>query len=320
MIVFVAWRALAAAFTLLGISIVTWGLMSLAPGDAAQIYARQFAASGFPTPEEVARARVELGLDGGVVSQFLHWAATALTGNLGRSFQSGERVAVELGGRLPATLELTVAAMIVIVTVGIGFGTLAALGPNRAPDLLLRGTTLVAAAVPSFWLSLVLIWIFAATLGWLPSTGRQGWDSLVLPALALALPGCAVVIRLVRGSMLDSLTEEYVTAARARGVSEAGVVVRHALRNALVPVVTHLGLAFGTLLSGAAIVETIFAWPGVGKLAVDAIAAQDYPVLQGFVLFSAVIYLVVNLGVDVAYRVLDPRVARETASIGGAAR
>ncbi len=320
MLALITRRLLAAALALVGISVITWGLMSLAPGDAAQIYARQFAVNGFPTAEEVAVARAHLGLDGGVLSQYGRWAVTAATGDLGRSFQSGEPVVAELARRLPATLELTLAAMTMIVVLGISAGTLAALRPNRRADLAARLTSLVVGSVPSFWLSLVLIWIFAASLGWLPSTGRDGAASLALPALALGLPGSAVVIRLVRAAVIDALAEDYVVAARARGVPEHSVVIRHALRNALVPVSTQLGLVFGALLSGAAIVETIFAWPGVGKLAVDAIASQDYPVLQGFVLFSALMYLGVNFAVDLLYRILDPRVTRETARVNQRAR
>ncbi|MGH8910571.1 MAG: nickel ABC transporter permease [Egibacteraceae bacterium] len=308
MIAFVLRRLGQTLPVLVGVSVVTWALVSLAPGDPAQIYARQFSESGFPSQAEIARARQRLGLDGGVVEQYLRWAGSAVTGDLGVSFRSGSPVTAELAARLPATLQLAFAAMAVIVLVGVTFGVAAALTRDRWPDLLLRGVALLGGAVPSFVLALLLIGVFAVSLGWLPSVGRGGWRHVVLPAAALGLAGCGVFVRLVRAALLDSLAQEYVLAARARGLGEWAVVVRHALRNALAPVISQLGLTFGLLLSGAAIIEVIFAWPGAGKLAVDAINARDYPVVQGFVLASTLAYIAVNLAVDVAHRLLDPRV------------
>lgn len=308
MLNFLVRRLLQTVPVLLGISIVTWALMDLAPGDAAQLYAQQFAESGRPTAEEIARARVELGLDGNVVEQYLVWARHAVRGDLGRSFRSGRAVTADLLLHLPATLQLTAAASVVILAIGIPLGIVAALNQNRWPDMLARLTALIGGAMPSFWLSLLLIWLFAVQWRLLPSFGRGGPEHLVLPALALGLAGSGSYTRLLRAAMLDSLSQEYVLAARARGVSRFGVVVRHALRNALIPVVTQFGLTVGALLSGAVIVETIFAWPGIGKFAVDAIGQKDYPALQGFVLFSALVYVGANVMVDIVYRVLDPRI------------
>jgi ABC-type dipeptide/oligopeptide/nickel transport system permease component len=179
---------------------------------------------------------------------------------------------------------------------------------NRWPDVVARLVALVGGAMPSFWLGLLLIWLFAVQLGLLPSFGRGDWRNLVLPALTLGLLGAASYVRLLRSAMLDALGQEYIVAAKARGVGPTGVVLRHALRNALIPVATQFGLTVGALLSGAVIVETIFAWPGIGKFAIDAIGQKDYPALQGFVLFSALIYVGANVVVDVLYRVLDPRI------------
>lgn len=312
MAAFVLRRLLQTVPVLIGISIVTWGLMALAPGDAAEIYARQFAAEGRPTAEEITQARVELDLDGNIVQQYLAWARHAVRGDLGRSFRSGRMVMDEMLLHLPATLQLTAAASAVILAIGIPLGVVAALTQNRWPDALARLVALVSGAMPSFWLALLLILLFAVRLGWLPSIGRGDWRNLVLPALALGLAGAGRYTRLLRASMLDSLSQEYILAAKARGVGRFGVVVRHALRNALVPVVTQFGLTVGALLSGAVVVETIFAWPGIGKFAVDAIGQKDYPALQGFVLFSALVYVGANVAVDIVYRLIDPRIGSRT--------
>jgi peptide/nickel transport system permease protein len=293
---------------MIGISVITWAMMSLAPGDAAQLYATQFSGTGRPTPAEIERAREELGLDGSLIRQYAVWAQHALQGDLGRSFRSGREVSDELLSHLPATLQLTIAGSLVTLALGIPLGTLAALNQNRWPDAAARLTALIGGAMPSFWLSLLLIWLFAVRLDLLPSFGRGGPEHLILPALALGLAGSGTYTRLLRASMLDSLSQEYILAARARGVSEAGVILRHALRNALIPVFTTFGLTFGGLLSGAVIVETIFSWPGIGRFAVDAIGQKDYPALQGFVLFSALAYVIANLIVDVTYRLVDPRI------------
>jgi peptide/nickel transport system permease protein len=305
---FVARRLVQAVPVLVGISIVAWALMELAPGDAAEIYARQFAASERPTREEVERAREELNLDGSILQQYLAWAGRAARGDLGRSFRSGQPVTAELLDHLPATLQLAAAGAVVILAIGLPLGVLAALYQNRWPDTLARLVALIGGAVPSFWLALLLIWLFAVRLDVLPSFGRGGPDHLILPALALGLVGAGAYARLLRATMLDTLSQEFILAAHARGVSRYGVTVRHALRNALIPVVTQFGLTVGALLSGAVVIETIFAWPGIGKFAVDAIGQRDYPALQGFVLFSALVYVAANIVVDLTYRLLDPRI------------
>lgn len=308
MLLFALRRLVQTVPVLFGISIVTWALMALAPGDAAQLYAQQFADSGQPSREEIARARTDLGLDGNILQQYLVWAGHAVRADLGRSIRTGRPISTELAAALPATLMLAGAGSLVIVAVGLPLGVVAALQQNRWPDLLARLLALLGGSLPSFVLALGLIWLFAVRLGWLPSFGRGGASHIVLPALALGLAGVGAYTRLLRASLLESLRQEYILAARARGLSPAAVVLRHALRIALIPVVTQLGLTVGALLSGAVIIETIFAWPGIGKFAVDAVGQKDYPAVQGFVLFSALVYVGANVLVDLAYRVIDPRI------------
>jgi len=306
---FLVFRLLQSLPVLFGVTVITWALVSFAPGDAAQIYARQFSEQGRPTTEEVERAREELDLDGGPVSQYLTWLGKVARADLGKSFETGAPVSAEMQRRTWPTLQLALGGLAVMVFAGVPLGIVAALYRNRWPDLVARLVSLASGALPSFLVSLLLIWAFAAQLGWFPSLGRGGIEHLVLPALALGLAGAGAFTRLVRASMLDVLSQDYVMAARARGLRESVVVLRHAFRNALIPVVTQFGLALGGLLGGAAIVETIFSWPGLGKLTVDAIAAHDYPVIQAVVLVSALVYVTINIVIDIAYRVIDPRIS-----------
>ena len=308
MLGYVLRRALQAIPVIIGISIITWSMMNLAPGDPAEIYARQFAENERPTPEDIAKARKALALEGSPAEQYVRWAGRAIQGDLGRSFRTGRFVMREMLLYLPATLQLAAAGGVVILGIGIPVGVLAALYHNRWPDVLARLFALVGGGVPSFWLALVLIWVFAVQLGWLPSVGRGDWRNLVLPAVALGVVGAGSYTRLLRASMLDALSQEYIVAAHARGVAPVGVIVRHALRNALIPIVTKFGLTFGALLSGAVFVETIFAWPGIGKFAIDSINAKDYPSVQGFVLLASLTYVGANFVIDVIYPLVDPRI------------
>lgn len=306
---FLLYRILQSAPVLFGVSVIAWALVSLAPGDAAEIYARQFSEAGRPTAEEVALARESLGLNGNLVQQYAVWLQRVASGDLGRSFSTGSGVGPQLVDRMWPTVQLATGGLVVMVLAGIPLGVLAALNHDRWPDMLARVVALASGAFPSFLVSLVLIWLFAVKLQWLPSLGRGGIDHLVLPSLALGLGGAGTFTRLVRASMLDVLSQQYIVAARGRGVRESMIVIRHAFRNALIPVVTQLGLTVGGLLGGAVIIETIFSWPGLGKLTIDAIATRDYPVIQSVVLVSAVVYVAVNVVVDVSYHLLDPRIA-----------
>ena len=294
-----------------GITLLAFVVGQFAPGDPARtLFVRQHMRP--PSPPELARARHELGLDRPVVERYVRSVSHAVRGDLGTSFTSGRPVMRELVERFPATLELASAATLLAVVLGLPLGMLAALRRNSALDQLTRGAALVGASVPSFWMAYLLIIVFSVKLGVLPSFGYGGLDHLVLPALALGLGEAAIIARLARSTLLEVLGEDYITTARAKGLSERRVIGLHALKNALGAVVTQIGLLFGFLLAYSAIVEVIFIWPGIGRLAVEAITQRDYPVIQGFVVFAGTVFILVNLAVDLIYQRLDPRIALST--------
>jgi len=313
---YVARRLILAIPTLIGLVVLAFTLIVLTPGDPAEELARRRAIGGFATDEDIARARIELRLDRPYHLQLAEWTGRAARGDLGRSFANGRPVAGELLERLPATAQLAAGALALTVLGAIPLGALAATRHNTLADQLLRVGALAGASLPGFFLAYVLIVVFATTLHLLPVAGRAEPQSIVLPALTLAAGPMAVLSRLVRASLLEVLGEDFIRAARSRGLGEVRVVLRHALPNALIPVVTVLGVLLAQLLAGAVIVETIFAWPGVGKLAVDAIFQRDYTMLQGVVLFVGTMFVLLNLAVDVSYAFIDPRVRLQ----GGAAR
>jgi peptide/nickel transport system permease protein len=292
---------------LLGISLISFALLNLAPGDPAGILLRLQQPGTEPPREAVLALREELGLDDPLPLRYGRWLLGALRGDLGKSYRSGEPIIVELAQRLPATLLLTGASLALAVLVSIPLSIFAAVRPGSLVDGLSRLLALLGAAVPSYLLALLLILVFGVTLHWLPTIGYGSLQQLVLPALALAAGSSAQLMRLTRATMLEVVQQDYVRTARAKGIRERRVIGVHALKNALLPVITVLGMNLGYLLGGTVIVETIFGWPGVGKYAIDAIFLRDYPVIQGFVLYMAVIFLLVNLLVDLTYRWLDPR-------------
>ena len=295
---------------LFGVSLLAFAVMHVVPGDPVRLIA------GPDAPESVVeRIRVDLGLDRPLHEQYWSFLSRALRGDLGRSLRSRAPVADELLARFPATLELTTASMIIAVLVGVPLGLIAAVRRATWVDYLAMTTSLSSLSMPVFWLAIVAIWLFSLQLGWLPVSGRGGplwqWDGLrhiALPAATLATTSIAITSRLTRSGMLDVLGREYVTTARAKGLPPVWVVTKHALKNALIPVVTVVGLQYGFLLGGAVVTETIFAWPGVGRLAMTAILQRDYPVVQGCVLLVAVLFVMVNLLVDLLYGLLDPRI------------
>jgi peptide/nickel transport system permease protein len=303
-IVFIRQRLLLAIPTVFAVSIAVFLMLHLIPGDPASIYLGDQLA----TPERLERIRQEMGLDRPIHVQYLDFVGRALQGDLGRSLQNGRPVALELSERLPRTAELAAAAFLVSLLFGLSLGILSALRHNTWVDTVSMFVALVGVSMPIFWLGLLAILVFSIQLSWFPITGQQGLVSLVLPAMVLGIVSSATLARLVRSSMLEVLRNEYVTTARAKGLRERLVVRRHALKNALIPVATVLGLEVGSLLSGAVITETVFARPGIGKLIVDSIQSKDFTVVQGGVLFVAVVYVVVNLAVDVSYAFLDPRI------------
>ncbi len=301
--------------TLIGISLLAFALAKLAPGDPAQEFLRR-TTDQVPTAAQVTQMRHELGLDRPLPVQYLLWLERAARGDLGVSYSTRRSVAVELPTRFAATLELAIPAALLALVGGLTVGTMSAVYRNRLIDQLLRVLALAGASVPSFWLALLLILLFAVQLSLVPVAGRDQATSFVLPIVTLAVAPAAVLIRFTRSTILEVLGEDYVRTARAKGLAERVVVGRHALRNGLIPVITAFGTSLGHLMAGAVIVESIFAWPGVGKLALDAILERDYPVIQAFVLYTGLLFVLVNLAVDVSYVLLDPRV-RLTARFGG---
>lgn len=293
--------------TWLGITLLAFLLSTLAPGDPARTYFQRTHGRQ-PSATELAQTRARFGLDQPAPQRYVQWVSGAVRGDLGLSFSSGLPVTDELLERFPATLQLAAAATLVTVVIALPIGILAALHRNSLIDQLTRGAAMLGASIPSFWLAYLLIIFFSVKLALFPPLGRGGIEHLVLPAFALGLGEAAIVARLARSSLLEVLGEDYVTTARAKGVAERRVVVRHILRNSLTAVVTQIGLVFGFLLAYSAIVEFIFVWPGIGRLAVEAIGQRDYNMIQGFVVFAGTIFVLINLAVDLVYLWLDPRV------------
>lgn len=282
-------------------------LSTLTPGDPARTFFQRTHGRQ-PSPAELEYTREQFGLNDPAPERYLNWVADAVRGDLGTSFSTGDSVTNELLSRFPATLELAGAATFLAVALGLPIGVLAAVRRNSIVDQLTRGAAMLGASVPEFWLAFLLIIVFSVKLHLLPAFGRGGFDTVILPALALGLGEAAIVARLARSSLLEVLGEDYVTTARAKGIPERQVIVRHALRNALAAVVTQIGLVFAVLLAYSAIIEVIFVWPGIGRLAVDAIGQRDYNVVQGFVVFAGTVFIVISLVVDLVYLWLDPRV------------
>ena len=308
---YLARRLLIALPTLLVLSLLIFTLISFAPGDPAEDLARRRSGTGEVLGDEVERIRAELGLDRPWVVQYSSWLAGAVTGDLGQSFSRGTPVNQEIRGRIGATAELAGAAFLLVLMTAVPLGMAAAMLHRHWADHGLRLVALVFASVPSFFLAYLLIIVFGTKLRLLPVAGRAGLDTLVLPAVALAALPTAVVSRLLRSSLLEVLGEDYVRTARSKGLRSLQVVLRHGLRNAAIPVVTYLGAQLAVLLEGAVIIEVIFAWPGLGRLAVEAISHRDYPMIQGLVLFVGVVYIVMNLLVDLSYHLIDPRIRLE---------
>jgi ABC-type dipeptide/oligopeptide/nickel transport system permease component len=302
--VYLARRLLLLVPTLVGVSIITFSLIHLAPGDPVSIMLGEYAASA----EHAAKLRSQLGLDRPLPLQYWRYVVRALRGDLGESIRSRRAVLDEITDRFRPTLELTLAAMMVSVAGGIILGVVAASSRRPGVDSASMATALIGLSMPSFWLGLLLIMLFSLRLRWFPVTEVEGIRALILPAVTLGLPGAAVLARVTRSSLLETLRQDYVRTARAKGVREGLVVYHHALRNALIPVLTIIGLQFGGRLAGAVIVESVFARPGLGRLAVNAILARDFPLVQGVVLVAATMYVLVNLTVDACYTLLDPRI------------
>lgn len=258
--------------------------------------------------EQADQLRQQYGFNDPLVVQYFRFAGRALQGDLGRSLQYKRPVLEEIRTQLPATIQLTLAAMAIAVLAGMGLGITAALRPHSWIDSLSMTFALAGVSFPSFWVGLMMLLVFSLALGWFPATGTEGWERLVMPATTLGFGAAAIIARLTRSSMLEVLTQAYITTAKAKGLSGANVVFGHALRNAIIPVVTVVGLQFGNLLAGAVVVETVFSRQGIGRLLVTAILGRDFPLVQGLVMFVAAVYVLINLLVDVSYGVIDPRI------------
>ena len=316
---------------LLGVSILVFGFLRLIPGDPAQVMLGERA-----TPENIARVREQLGLNKPIYEQYLIFISNALRGDLGRSVLRGEPVTQEIVRRFPATIELALSAILVAILVGIPAGIISAVRRGSLLDAASMLLALTGVSMPIFWLGLMLILLFSVILHWFPTGGRmeagtsfvpitnlllldsllkgdleffvQTLKHLALPAIALGSIPMAIIARMTRSSMLEVLSQDYIRTAHAKGLHERAVIIRHALRNAWLPVITVVGLQVGRLLSGAILTETVFSWPGIGRWLVDAIYARDYPIVQGVTLFIAMVFVGVNLVVDILYALVDPRV------------
>ncbi len=301
---FLARRLVSSVFVVFGVSLAAFSMVHLVPGDPVAIMLGERA-----TPADVARLRGELGLDEPLPVQYLDYVSRAIRGDFGESIRSGQPVLGEISGRTAPTVELALAAMAIAVTLGVLMGVIAATSRSATADFGTMAVSLAGLALPTFWSGLLLIYLFGLKLGWLPVSGDGGPRALILPAVTLALPAAAVLARLTRSSMLEVLGQDYVRTARSKGLPEDLVVYKHALQNAFIPVLTIMGLQFGALLGGSVIVESVFARPGLGSLAVDAILARDFPVVQAIVLLAGIVFVLVNLLVDILYSVLDPRIS-----------
>jgi len=289
--------------TVLGVLTLVFFLVHLIPGDPVEVMLGETASSA-----DLNQLRADLGLDRPQGEQYARFLGGLARGDLGHSFFYRKPVLAVIVAALPATAVLAAAALAVALLIALPVGVVAAVRRNRLTDRLALVGSLVGVSMPNFWLGPLLIILFSFRLGWLPVSGREGASSLVLPALTLGTALSAILVRMTRASMLDVLGEDYLRTARAKGVGERTVIARHALRNALLPVVTIVGLQFGALLSGAVITENVFAWPGVGTLLIQAISARDYPLVQGCVLVISLCYVAVNFLTDALYAIIDPRV------------
>lgn len=288
---------------LLGVTFIVFSIMYMTPGDPAQMILGEKAPA-----EAVERLREEMGLNDPFLMQYGRFVKNAMIGKFGRSYTTNREVFTEIFSRFPATLQLASLGVLIAVAIGIPVGIISATKQYSLFDSISMIAALIGVSMPNFWQGLMLILLFSVYLGWLPSGGYGGFANFILPALTLGTSSAAIITRMTRSSMLEVIRQDYIRTARAKGVNEKTVVNKHALKNALIPVITVVGLQFGYLLGGAVLTETVFSWPGVGRLLVDAIKQKDTPMVQATVVFIAVTFSFVNLGVDILYAFVDPRI------------
>ena len=296
-------RLLSTLPVLLGISLLLFFMLRMLPGDPAQVLAGQMASQ-----EDIKNIRQQLGLDKPVFVQYGLFLSRLAKLDLGRSARTQNPVIKEIWARLPNTVLLAVTAITLACLFGIPAGIISAVRPYTWIDYLFTSMALFGISMPVFWLGLMLVVIFSVVLHWLPAGGTGSWKHIILPSFTLAAFVVAFITRMTRASMIEALSQDYTTTARSKGLKEQVVVVKHALKNALIPIITVVGLQFGLLLGGAVLTETVFAWPGIGRLIVDSILARDYPVIQGTILIFGLLYILVNLFVDMIYSFIDPRI------------
>ncbi|KZL92052.1 nickel ABC transporter permease [Clostridium magnum] len=303
-------RLLQILIVLIGISFFTFGLTYLSPGDPAEIMLTE--CGNIPTPKLLEQTRAELGLDKPFLTQYGNWVEGVLTGNMGKSYSMKVPVVQKLTACFWPTLKLTLVSLLIMIVISVPLGILSAVYQNKWPDYLIRGITFIGISVPSFWIGLILLSIFGVTLRWVSvSGGSTDFKALILPAITLAIAMSAKYTRQVRIAVLNELRQDYVIGARMRGIKERAILWSHVMPNAMIPLVTLLGLSLGSLLGGTAVVEIIYNWPGMGSMAVKAISCRDYPLVQGYVLWISLLYMGINLLIDLSYNSLDPRLKEE---------
>lgn len=299
-------RIIQIVIVLFGISFFTFGLTYLSPGDPAEIMLTE--CGNIPTPELLEKTRAELGLDKPFFIQYFSWLKGVLTGDMGMSYSMKVPVVQKLAASFWPTLEMSLLALLIMIIISVPLGIIAAVYQNKWPDYVVRALTFLGVSIPSFWLALILLSIFGVTLKWVSvSGGTSDFKSVILPSVTLAIAMSAKYTRQVRIAVIEELSQEYVTGARMRGIKESVILLRHVLPNTMLPLITLIGLSFGSLLGGTAVVEIIYNWPGMGNMAVKAISCRDYPLVQGYVLWIAILYMGINLIVDLSYSYFDPR-------------
>ncbi len=306
MIRYILKRLLQLVVVLLGVTFLTFMITQATPSDAAEM---KYVSMGMmPSTELLEKTREEMGLNDPVLIQYGRWLGNVLHGDLGESSKFGESVWTQMTRKLPMTLKLAGVSLIVVIVFSFPLGILSAVKKNKVADYMIRFLSFFGVSMPNFWLALLLMYIFAVRLGWFKVVSTNSVQGMILPVATLTIPMISSYARQIRAALLEELNANYVIGARARGIPERRIIWGHVLPNAILPIVTLLGLSVGHLLGGAAIIETIFSWQGIGNMVVEAIRVRDYPLIQGYVIWMAIIYVTVNLIVDIAYRLLDPQI------------
>jgi len=306
MVKYILKRLVQLVVVLLGVTFLTFMITQATPSDAAEM---KYVSMGMmPSSELLEKTREEMGLNDPVIVQYGRWLGNVLHGDLGESSKFGESVWTQMTKKLPMTLKLAGVSLVVVILVSFPLGILSAVKKNKAADYIIRFLSFFGVSMPNFWLALLLMYLFAVKLGWFKVVSTDSIQGMILPVATLTIPMISSYARQIRAALLEELNANYVVGARARGIPERRIIWGHVLPNAILPIITLLGLSVGHLLGGAAIIETIFSWQGIGNMVVEAIRVRDYPLIQGYVIWMALIYVTVNLIVDIAYRCLDPQI------------